>query len=83
MTATLHALGCGASAGAYYTNDPYRETQNRDEYYAQDGGGRWWTQGAAVVRHGAPIVLVASLSLCGVLLIVYLQERKRANRKDR
>ena len=32
---------------------------------------------------GAPIVLVASLSLCGVLLIVYLQERKRANRKDR
>ena len=32
---------------------------------------------------GTPIVLVASLSLCGVLLIVYLQERKRANRKDR
>ena len=45
MTASLHALGHGASAGAYYTNDPYRETHNRDEYYVQDGGGRWWTQG--------------------------------------
>lgn len=64
MTATLHALGCGASAGAYYTNDPYRETHNRDEYYAQDGGGRWWTQGAAVVRHGAPIVLESFRDLC-------------------
>ncbi|WP_342111681.1 MobF family relaxase [Methylobacterium sp. SI9] len=64
MTATLHALGCGASAGAYYTNDPYRETQNRDEYYAQDGGGRWWTQGAAIVRHGAPIVLESFRDLC-------------------
>jgi conjugative relaxase-like TrwC/TraI family protein len=64
VTATLHALGCGASAGAYYTNDPYRETHNRDEYYAQDGGGRWWTQGAAVVRHGAPIVLESFRDLC-------------------
>ena len=64
MTATLHALGCGASAGAYYTNDPYRETHNRDEYYVQDGGGRWWTQGAALVRHGTPVVLESFRDLC-------------------
>ena len=64
MTASLHALGLGASAGAYYTNDPYRETQNRDEYYAQDGGGRWWTNGTARVRHGAPIVLESFRDLC-------------------
>ncbi|ONF45975.1 MobF family relaxase [Methylobacterium radiotolerans] len=64
MTATLHALGCGASAGAYYTNDPYRETHNRDEYYVQDGGGRWWTQGAAIVRHDAPVVLESFRDLC-------------------
>ena len=64
MTATLHALGCGASAGAYYTNDPYRETYNRDEYYVQDGGGRWWTQGVAIVRHGAPVVLESFRDLC-------------------
>jgi hypothetical protein len=25
MTATLHALGCGSSAGTYYTDDPNRE----------------------------------------------------------
>ncbi|HEV2544694.1 MAG TPA: relaxase domain-containing protein, partial [Methylobacterium sp.] len=67
MTASLHALGHGASAGAYYTNDPYRETHNRDEYYVQGGGGRWWTQGAAIVRHGAPIVLESFRDLCAGL----------------
>ena len=30
MTASLHALGLGASAGTYYTNDPYREARNRE-----------------------------------------------------
>ena len=64
MTASLHALGLGASAGAYYTNDPYREARNRDEYYAQDGGGRWWTSGTARMRHGAPIVLESFRDLC-------------------
>ena len=44
MTASLHALGLGASAGTYYTHDPYREARNRDEYYVQDGGGRWWVR---------------------------------------
>lgn len=64
MTASLHTLGAGASAGAYYTNDPYRETQNRDEYYAQDGGGRWWTSAGSVVRNGAAIDLASFQDLC-------------------
>jgi conjugative relaxase-like TrwC/TraI family protein len=64
VTASLHALGLGASAGNYYTNDPYRETQNRDEYYAQDGGGVWWSPSGTVVRHGAPIDLASFRDLC-------------------
>ena len=64
MTASLHALGLGASAGNYYTNDPYRETQNRDEYYAQDGGGVWWSPSGSVVRHDAPIDLASFRDLC-------------------
>ena len=67
MTASLHALGCGASAGTYYTNDPYRESRNRDEYYLQDGGGRWWTHGAAPVRHGAAIARESFRDLCAGL----------------
>ena len=67
MTASLHALGLGASAGNYYTNDPYRETQNRDEYYAQDGGGVWWSPSAAVVRHDAAIDLASFRDLCAGL----------------
>jgi conjugative relaxase-like TrwC/TraI family protein len=67
VTASLHALGLGASAGTYYTHDPYREARNRDEYYVQDGGGRWWTQGPAVVRHGAPIMLESFRDLCAGL----------------
>ncbi|NEU14738.1 relaxase domain-containing protein, partial [Methylobacterium sp. BTF04] len=64
MTASLHTLGGGASAGAYYTQDPYRETQNRDEYYAKDGGGRWWTRGESVVRDGAAVDLASFRDLC-------------------
>ena len=64
MTASIHALGLGASAGNYYTHDPYRETQNRDEYYAQDGGGVWWSPSGAVVRHDAPIDLTSFRDLC-------------------
>jgi hypothetical protein len=47
MTATLHALGCGRAAGAYYTDDPNREARpkSRDNYYTRDGGGTWWTTG--------------------------------------
>jgi conjugative relaxase-like TrwC/TraI family protein len=64
MTASLHTLGAGASAGAYYTNDHYRETQNRDEYYAKDGGGHWWTSAGSVVRDGAAIDLATFQDLC-------------------
>ncbi|NEU12710.1 relaxase domain-containing protein [Methylobacterium sp. BTF04] len=64
MTASLHTLGAGSSAGNYYTNDPYRETQNRDEYYAQDGGGRWWTSAGSVVRDEAAIDLKSFQDLC-------------------
>ena len=67
MTASLHALGLGASAGTYYTNDPYREAQHRDEYYAQDGGGVWWSPSGSVVRHGAPIDLDSFRDLCAGL----------------
>ncbi|WP_375454351.1 MobF family relaxase [uncultured Methylobacterium sp.] len=64
MTASLHTLGAGASAGAYYTNDPNREARNRDEYYAKDGGGRWWTSAGSVVRNGAAIDLASFQDLC-------------------
>lgn len=64
MTASLHTLGAGASAGNYYTQDPYRETQNRDDYYAKDGGGRWWTSGESVVRDGAAVDLASFRDLC-------------------
>ena len=64
MTASLHTLGAGAAAGNYYTQDPYRETHNRDEYYAKDGGGRWWSSGGSVVRDGAPIELASFQDLC-------------------
>lgn len=64
MTASLHTLGAGPSAGAYYTQDPHRETQNRDEYYAKDGGGRWWTSAGSIVRDGAAIDLASFQDLC-------------------
>jgi len=42
VTATLHALGCGRAAGAYYTEDPNREARPkfRDNYYTREGNGR-------------------------------------------
>ena len=57
MTATLHALGCGRAAGAYYTDDPNREARpkSRDNYYTCDGGGTWWATGNSIVRHGASV----------------------------
>ncbi|MCW6511332.1 MobF family relaxase [Lichenifustis flavocetrariae] len=64
MTASLHCLGLGASAGTYYTNDPYREAQNRDEYYARDGGGLWWSPSGSVVSHDAQIDLASFRDLC-------------------
>ena len=64
MTASLHALGLGAAAGTYYTNDPHRETHNRDDYYARDGGGVWWSPSSTVVRHDAAIDLASFRDLC-------------------
>ena len=85
MTASLHALGLGASAGAYYTNDPYRETQNRDDYYAKDGGGIWWSPSNIVVGHDSPIDLASFRDLCagrdprsGVALVRGAGEAHRA-----
>ena len=48
MTATLHALGCGSTAGAYYTDDPNREARprTRDNYYTREGNGTWWSSGS-------------------------------------
>jgi len=67
MTATLHALGCGNSAGTYYTDDPNREARprSRDNYYTRDGGGIWWTTGNSIVRHGAPVDKGTFRDLCG------------------
>ena len=67
MTATLHALGCGPSAGVYYTEDPNREAypRSRDNYYTRDGNGTWWSSGSSLVRSGAPIDKETFRDLCG------------------
>lgn len=66
MTASLHRLGAGAAAGLYYTNDSAREARpsRRDEYYAQEGGGVWWSSGESVVRHGAAIDVASFRDVC-------------------
>ena len=66
MTASLHRLGGGAQAGNYYTNDGRREAKprNRDNYYARDGDGTWWSTGETVVRHGAHIDPATFRDLC-------------------
>jgi conjugative relaxase-like TrwC/TraI family protein len=67
VTATLHALGCGRAAGAYYTEDPNREARpkSRDNYYTRDGNGTWWSSGSSLVRSGAPIDKETFQDLCG------------------
>jgi len=67
VTATLHALGCGRAAGAYYTEDPNREARpkSRDNYYTRDGNGTWWSSGSSLVRSGAPIDKKTFQDLCG------------------
>ena len=69
MTASLHRLAAGAEAGAYYTNDAAREAKprNRDEYYARDGAGTWWSTGETVVRHGAETDRGSFRALCAGL----------------
>jgi conjugative relaxase-like TrwC/TraI family protein len=67
VTATLHALGCGRSAGVYYTEDPNREARpkSRDNYYTRDGSGTWWSSGSSLVRSGASIDKETFRDLCG------------------
>jgi len=67
VTATLHALGCGRGAGAYYTEDPNREARpkSRDNYYTRDGNGTWWSSGSSLVLSGAPIDKATFRDLCG------------------
>jgi conjugative relaxase-like TrwC/TraI family protein len=69
VTASLHRLGAGSPAAAYYTNDSQREARpdRRDEYYLSDGGGVWWSSGETVVRHGAAIDAVSFRDLCAGL----------------
>lgn len=66
MTASLHRLGAGSPAAAYYTNDSQREARpdRRDEYYAKDGDGVWWSSGETIVRHGAAIDASSFRDLC-------------------
>ena len=67
MTATLHALGCGRAAGAYYTEDPNREARprSRDNYYTRDdSGGTWWSTASSVVRNGSSIDKETFRDLC-------------------
>jgi conjugative relaxase-like TrwC/TraI family protein len=67
VTATLHPLGCGRSAGSYYSEDPNREARpkSRDNYYTRDGNGTWWSSGSTLVRSGAPIDKETFRDLCG------------------
>jgi conjugative relaxase-like TrwC/TraI family protein len=67
MTATLHALGCGRTAGAYYTEDPNREAcpRSRDNYYTRDdGNGIWWSTASSLVRNGSTIDKQTFRDLC-------------------
>jgi len=67
VTATLHALGCGRAAGAYYTEDPNREARprSRDNYYTRDdGSGTWWSTASSVVRNGSSIDKQTFRDLC-------------------
>jgi len=61
-----HRLGAGSLAGEYYTADSKREARpdRRDDYYARDGGGVWWTTGQTVVRHDAAIDQASFRDLC-------------------
>lgn len=69
MTASLHRLGTGRAAGLYYTNDSAREARpdRRDEYYLSESGGRWWSTGESVVRHGTAIDVRSFRDLCAGL----------------
>ena len=66
MTASVFALRAGAEAATYYTNDATMEgaAAARDEYYALDGAGTWWTTASSLVRHDAHIDKRSFSDLC-------------------
>lgn len=66
MTASLYRLRAGPSAGAYYTHDNRREARpdRRDDYYAGENNGVWWSPGGTVVEHGAAIDKASFRDLC-------------------
>lgn len=66
MTLKPNRLGHGADAANYYTRDSAREARpdRRDEYYAKDGAGTWWSTGESIARHGAAIDVASFRDLC-------------------
>ena len=66
MTASVQALRAGTDAATYYTNDATIEgaAAARDEYYALDGAGTWWTTVGSLVRHDAHIDKQSFSDLC-------------------
>ncbi len=69
MTASIYALRPGADAATYYTNDATIEgaAAARDEYYALDGAGTWWTTAGSLVRHDAHVDRRSFSDLCAGL----------------
>lgn len=69
VTASLYRLRTGPGAGAYYTQDSRREARpdRRDEYYAGQNNGVWWSPGGDVVAHGADIDKDSFRELCAGL----------------
>ena len=69
MTASVYALRAGAEAATYYTSDATVEgaAAARDEYYALDGAGTWWTTAGSLVRHDAHIDKRSFSDLCAGL----------------
>ncbi|WP_054143382.1 MobF family relaxase [Bosea sp. AAP35] len=66
MTIKPNPIGHGGDAANYYTKDSLREARpdRRDEYYAKDGAGIWWSTGESIVRHGAAIDAQSFRDLC-------------------
>ena len=69
MTASIQTLRAGAEAATYYTADASIEgaAAARDEYYARDGAGTWWTTAGTLVQHDAHIDKKSFSALCAGL----------------
>lgn len=69
MTASLRAIGCGRSAGKYYTDDPSRSPQPnaRDDYYVDEAKGVWWTNATGIVVTDTAVDKQGFHNLCGGL----------------